>query len=77
MRHESYGRRTTDVAVCERALGLLTVISTRNLFEGVKWWPARKADNLTTISESTVYRRCRSLDLSQPYGPSRPVTWIA
>jgi hypothetical protein len=34
-----------------------------------KGLPARDADNLTAI--------CGSLDLSQHYGPSRPVTGIA
>jgi hypothetical protein len=44
----------------------LTEMSTRNL-PGGKGRPARKADNLTAIYEPTVYRKCGSLDVSQPY----------
>jgi hypothetical protein len=59
------------------ALGLtqpLTEMSTRNLpgggggRGGGKGWPACKADDLTAICEPIV---------SQPYGPSWPVTGVA
>jgi hypothetical protein len=54
------------------ALGLTQpLMSTRNL-PGGKGRPALKAENLTAICESTG-----SLDVTQPYGPSRSVTGIA
>jgi hypothetical protein len=38
---------------------------------------ARKADNLTAISDHIFLKMCRSLDVSQSYGPLLPVTRIA
>jgi hypothetical protein len=52
----------------------LTEMSTRNLLGG-EGRPAREADNLTAVSR--LSRKCGSLDVSQPYGPSRPVIGIA
>jgi hypothetical protein len=53
----------------------LTEMSTRNL-SGGKGGAARKADILTAICEP-MSRKCGSLDVSQPPGPSRPVTGIS
>jgi hypothetical protein len=50
-------------------------MSTRNL-PGGKGGAERMAHNLTAIF-SRLSRKCGSLDFSQPYGPSRPVTGIA
>jgi hypothetical protein len=51
----------------------LTEMSTRN-FPGSKGRPVSKGDNFTAICDPIVKTKCEILDVSQPYGPSRPVT---
>jgi hypothetical protein len=60
------------------AIGLTQPLemNTRNLTGG-EGWPVRKADNLTTICEPTVYKKCGSLNISETYGPPQHVTGIA
>jgi hypothetical protein len=54
----------------------LTEMSTRNL-PGGKGRPERRADKFIAICEPIAYTKCGNLDVSQPCGPSRPVTGTA
>jgi hypothetical protein len=51
--------------------------STQPLMEMSTWWYMAASRRVSLINSSShlmqLYRQCRSLDVSQPYDPSRPI----